>query len=70
MLVTLRFPLFYVGCLVLRPWIPTIATRPVTKASLIRVEVYNSPGQRRVIEPQSFHKDPAGRFVSPILYLP
>jgi hypothetical protein len=70
MLVKLRVPLLYAGRLLLRPYNSKPSDKPIVEATLIKVEVYNGKNQRRIVEPAAFYKDHAGRFVSPLIYLP
>lgn len=68
-LVKLSFPLFCGARLYLWTNVPKMENPPVVEISLVKIEVYNRPNERRTIVPAAFHKDGEGRFVSPPIYL-
>jgi hypothetical protein len=69
-LLKLRFPIFYAGRLILRTYNSKAPGRPMIEAAVVKVELYNGKSQRRIVEGGLFHRGRAGRFVSPLIYLP
>jgi len=55
-----HFPIFYAGRVALRPFIPK--TTQVVETTLVKVEVYNRPNRRLVVDPASFYRERTGRF--------
>jgi hypothetical protein len=66
--IKLHFPVFYAGRVALRPFIPK--TTQMVETTLVKVEVYNRPNRRLVVDPASFYRERTGRFVSPLIYVP
>ena len=66
-IVKLYFPLFYSGRITFRT--ARLGPIEVQGTTLIKVVFYNCTNQRRSVDPTSFYKDQAGRFVSPFVYL-
>jgi hypothetical protein len=67
--VKLRFPLLYAGRLILRPPFRHGPIEVPDQTNLIKIEVYNRPNRRQIVEPTWLYKDRNGYLVSPSLYL-
>jgi hypothetical protein len=67
-LIKLQFPAFYAGRLFVRSFAKT-ADQATVASAMVKVEIYNRKDQPRILEPDSFHKDRTGRFISPLVYL-
>jgi hypothetical protein len=66
-LIKLHFPIFYAGRVRLRSFVPK--NTQMVETSLVKVEIYNRPNQRRIVDPASFYREPDGRYFSPFIYL-
>jgi hypothetical protein len=66
--ITLCVPLFYSGRLFLVVQ-PLLASYQPLEVGLVKVEVYNLPGQRQILPPQHFYRDEYNRYVSTMIYL-
>jgi hypothetical protein len=67
-LVSLYVPLFYGGRLRLSPWAQANDNQAI-EADIMQVEIYNRPGERRMVTRADWQADGLGGYLSPVIYL-